>query len=586
MSLAMRTRIAAPARKRTGDLRRMRTEVPLAAGVRLWQHAVLMLFATMIAWMPFATAAQDELLEPEKAFRISTRAAESGAVEVRFQIADGYYMYRDRFKFETESGQMLADVDLPPGVRKRDPFFGETETYRREVQIRVPVTAEDAARGRLNLKVTSHGCSDSGVCYVPLEQFVNVRLAGSASSESVSSVLSQAASWIENLPRAFQSRIEARGRSNMKIGGLLAALAIFFALGLAAGLSRAFVSNPAAHAASRGLSLERVSSRFLAYTVSGTVVGIAGPAILDRMSGDLASTVVALTFASLAVGALLIPRAATKVATAGALLAVAMWGNALLGAAGLGLLSLAISLGLSLVAPRHALAASRWSSLLLGLSAGALALWAASPLLTEQLHDFAWAALLIVSGIHVSALDRLPDTASADQRLVKGIGFVALTAGIVMLTFAMGGRSLFSPTIGPRSSPVAAAAHFERVANIAAFEMRLRGAAKPTMLDFYADWCVSCKEMERFTFSDPAVRDRLLKMQLLQVDVTRNTTSDKEFLRRFSLFGPPAILFFDASGEELRALRVIGYQPAEKFAKVLDSVLDRQASAVSRGENR
>lgn len=564
----------------------MRTEVSLAAGVRLWQHAVLMLFATMIAWMPFATAAQDELLEPEKAFRISTRAAESGAVEVRFQIADGYYMYRDRFKFETESGQVLADVDLSPGVRKSDSFFGETETYRREVQIRVPVTAEDAARGRLNLKVTSQGCSDSGVCYVPLEQFVNVRLAGSASSESVSSVLSQAASWIENLPRTFQSRIEARGRSNMKIGGLLAALAIFFALGLAAGLSRAFVSNPAAHAASRGLSPERVSSRFLAYTVSGTVVGIAGPAILDRMSGDVASTVVALAFASLAVGALLIPRAATKVATAGALLAVAMWGNALLGAAGLGLLSLAMSLALCLVPFEHARAASRWSYVLLGFSAGALAVWAASPLLTETLRDFAWAALLILSGIYVSALDPLPKDASADQRLAKGTGFVALTGGVVMLTFAMGGRSLFSPTLGPRPSPAAAAVHFERVADLAAFETRLRGAATPTMLDFYADWCVSCKEMERFTFSAPDVSTRMQKLQLLQVDVTHNTASDREFLRRFSLFGPPAILFFDAAGQELRALRVIGYQPAEKFAKVLDSVLERQASAVTKGEDR
>jgi hypothetical protein len=91
----------------------MRTEVSLAAGGRLWQHAVLMLFATMIAWMPFATAAQDELLAPEKAFRISTRAADSGAVEVRFQIADGYYMYRDRFKLKRMEPTAPTDCENP-----------------------------------------------------------------------------------------------------------------------------------------------------------------------------------------------------------------------------------------------------------------------------------------------------------------------------------------------------------------------------------------------------------------------------------------------------------------------------------------
>lgn len=115
---------------------------------------------------------------------MSTRALDRQTVEVRFEIADGYYMYRDPFKFETDSGKLLADTELPPGVRKKDEFFGETETYRREVLRRVPLTADDVERGRVKLKVTSQGCSDTGVCYVPLEQIVAVRLPGSASSDS------------------------------------------------------------------------------------------------------------------------------------------------------------------------------------------------------------------------------------------------------------------------------------------------------------------------------------------------------------------------------------------------------------------
>ncbi len=129
-----------------------------------------------------AAVAESDLLEPEKAFRISTRALDQRSVEVTFQIADGYFMYRDRFRFETASGRLLADVEFPKGKVKEDPFFGKTETYRREVRIRVPVTAEDSDRGSVKLKVTSQGCADLGVCYVPLEQFVVARLPGRSSA--------------------------------------------------------------------------------------------------------------------------------------------------------------------------------------------------------------------------------------------------------------------------------------------------------------------------------------------------------------------------------------------------------------------
>jgi thiol:disulfide interchange protein DsbD len=95
------------------------------------------------------------------------------------------------------------------------------------------------------------------------------------------------------------------------------------------------------------------------------------------------------------------------------------------------------------------------------------------------------------------------------------------------------------------------------------------------MLDFYADWCVSCKEMERFTFSNAEVAARMQRMLLLQVDVTRNSAEDQALLKRFRLFGPPGIIFFDVAGREIQDLRVVGYQPAARFARVLDSVLAR-----------
>jgi len=136
---------------------------------------ILPLLLVLVAGSALALA-HDELLEPEKAFRISARPLDARTVEVEFRIARGYYMYRDRFSFATESGRKLAEAEIPRGKLKEDPFFGKSETFRDLVRIRVPVTPADAAAGRVTLKVTSQGCSDKGVCYVPLEQAVSVRL--------------------------------------------------------------------------------------------------------------------------------------------------------------------------------------------------------------------------------------------------------------------------------------------------------------------------------------------------------------------------------------------------------------------------
>ena len=140
--------------------------------------ALLFSLGLLLASAPAAAQffGTDELLDPEKAFRISARALDSRTVEVEFKIARGYYMYRDRFSFATEAGKPLAGVEIPRGKIKEDAFFGKSETFRRLVRMQVPVSDEDAVRGDIELKVTSQGCSDVGVCYVPLEQTVRVRL--------------------------------------------------------------------------------------------------------------------------------------------------------------------------------------------------------------------------------------------------------------------------------------------------------------------------------------------------------------------------------------------------------------------------
>jgi thiol:disulfide interchange protein DsbD len=148
-----------------------------------------------------------------------------------------------------------------------------------------------------------------------------------------------------------------------------------------------------------------------------------------------------------------------------------------------------------------------------------------------------------------------------------------LLAGAAMLFGLLGGsRDPLQPLTFLRSAgaAVSAAPTFERVKSVAALDARIVAAQKPVLLDFYADWCVSCKEMEKFTFADPAVAKKMQEFTLLQADVTANNEDDKALLKRFGLFGPPGIIFFDKAGKEIAGLRVVGYQPAAQFLSVLE----------------
>jgi thiol:disulfide interchange protein DsbD len=202
----------------------------------------------------------------------------------------------------------------------------------------------------------------------------------------------------------------------------------------------------------------------------------------------------------------------------------------------------------------------------------AVAIWIVSPVLPTMVQMLAWGALLIGSAMFLRAIDPLPPSASGWSRLWKGAGIVALVAGIAFVIGALSGaQDVLRPLAGVAGKTETAAKPLPwiRVASLSELETRLQTPGRTVMLDFYADWCVSCKEMEAFTFTDPKVRAELDRMLLLQVDVTANNENDKALLKRFSLFGPPGIVFFDPQGREIKGLRVIGYQPPERFLKTL-----------------
>ena len=212
-----------------------------------------------------------------------------------------------------------------------------------------------------------------------------------------------------------------------------------------------------------------------------------------------------------------------------------------------------------------------------------VAIWLISPVVSVLVLMLLWAALLIISAIYLHALDPLPQNAHGFKKFWKGVGVIALVVGVALVIGALSGsRDILQPLAGIRGAAgtggtVAASAEhglkFERVKSVQELDARIAAAkGKNVMLDFYADWCVSCKEMERFTFNDPKVQARLKDTVLLQADVTANTDADKALLKRFRLFGPPGMIFFDRNGVEQK-FRVIGYEPPEKFLQTLDNVL-------------
>jgi thiol:disulfide interchange protein DsbD len=594
------------------------------------------LFVLILALAAAAAAAQD-LLEPEKAFRLSARAVDPATLEVRFDIARGYYMYRDKFAFAAEPADVkLGPAAFPKGEIKKDEFFGLMETYRGPLAIRVPV---EGAGDRLKLAVTSQGCADVGVCYPPQTQHVELRLAALSSGGAASPGLWSApvaASGAQFGGREVRSAPgivsdEARFQQALSSGNFVLMLAVFFGAGILLTFTPCVLpmipilsgiiigeGRAIAKAHAFALSLSYVLGMALTYTAIGILAALSGTLLSAALQNPWVLGVFAAIFVALAASmfgfydlqlpavfhskmteasqklqggeiagvalmgvlsaAIVSPCIAAPLA--GALLYISQTRDVVLG--GAALFSLALGMGVPLIAvgvtegallPRsgHLMRAVKkfFGFLLLG-----LAIWIVAPVVPAAFQMFAWAALLIIGAMYLHALDPLPADASGYARFWKGVGVLALLAGAALVIGALAGsRDVLQPLAGLRvaesSGAPAQEVRFERVSTVAELDARLKAVSQPVMLDFYADWCVSCKEMERFTFSDPKVKSELAQMVLLQVDVTKNTPEDQALLKRYRLFGPPGIIFFDKGGREIPGLRVIGFQPADKFLQSL-----------------
>jgi thiol:disulfide interchange protein DsbD len=217
----------------------------------------------------------------------------------------------------------------------------------------------------------------------------------------------------------------------------------------------------------------------------------------------------------------------------------------------------------------------------------AVAIWLISPVINEVVYMLLWSALLIISAIYLHAIDPLPERSTGLRKFLKGVGVIALLVGMALLIGVLSGsRDVLQPlskislanTSTGNNGEAAFSAYqslpFQRVKTIAELDEQIRQSKDQyIMIKFYADWCVSCKEMERFTLSDAKVQSRLKDVVLLQIDVTDGTPDDAALLKRFKLFGPPGILFIDRQGNDIPDIKIIGFLNKNDFLTVLNAVL-------------
>jgi thiol:disulfide interchange protein DsbD len=577
-----------------------------------------------------AVSKQPDFLKPDEAFGLEVKVRDAHTLQANFKVAPTYYLYRGKITFTTKDKTVkISSLSLPRGVIKHDPNFGDTEVFHHSFQGLITLTRSSNAATGITLNAVYQGCSEQGLCYSPINKTLHIALPEVATGQLAPPVLSVAP------PPASSPVSEGSQIAKLFTGGnFWLIISFFFGAGLLLSLTPCVFpmipilsgiivgrGHKITHMHAFILSLAYVLGMAITYAAAGVAAGYSGNLISNALQtpwvlGSFAAVFVLLSLSMFgfyefqlptalqsklsntsnrlhgghisgvfAMGALsaIIMGPCVAAPLAGALLYIGQTHDAVLGGAALFVMALGMGTPLLLIGSSAGVLLPRagaWMEAVkqfFGVMLLALAIWIIQPLLPISVEMLLWAALLIFSAIYLRALDALPHNAGGWHKLLKGFGLFALLLGSAYLVGALSGaRDILRPlgNIGRAETLAPATLQFSRVKDISDLDQRIaqvRGQ-QIVMLDFYADWCISCKELERFTFSDPAVRAKLKPVLLLQADVTANSDADKALLKRYGLFGPPGILFFDTHGKEVADFRVTGYQDTAQFLKTLQSI--------------
>ena len=584
-------------------------------------------FALMaVGFLPRPAAAQPDLLHPRQAFVFAASLQEE-AVRIEFLIEPGYYMYRERFSLFDAAGVVLPIPEFPSGQMKSDEFFGEVEIYRREVAFEVPVQTD----GRdLQLQMVSQGCADIGVCFPPERVTLAFSAAGGAGRiVGDYSVPDFALSDRSGAFPAAAARagLGDSGRAFAVLSGqpLVAVLAAFFGFGLLLSFTPCVLPmvpivlsivtggrNPPSAGKAGALCALYVVSTAAVYAMLGVAAAVSGQLLSYYLQHPAVAAVLAALFALLGVSMIgvfelrLLPAALSSrmgrlrgaqgswlgaavfgatsaivvspcvaAPLVGALLFISQSRDLVLGGSalaflglGMGALPLAAATGASVLLPKAG-PLSGALRILFGLMMFAVAIWLLAALVPAPLR-MAGYALLGFAAVLVLAAAAGRSRADFPRSSIAAAG-VAVVAGLGSAVMAVGAYtgavSEFAP-LSELGSEKVAELEFVTVADVDELDSLLADSdGRSTMIEFTADWCVSCREIKAHVFTDPQVARRLAKMRLLRVDVTEVDGAGRALLDRFGLFGPPAMIFFDDAGIEQG--RVLGFQSAGQFVESL-----------------
>jgi thiol:disulfide interchange protein DsbD len=564
---------------------------------------------------------QAKFLNPDQAFQASATALGPDSVRLDWKIADGYYLYRSRMKVKSASPVQLGALALPEGKSQTDEYFGAQQIYEHAVSATLPV-ARPGGAGAVNIAVavTYQGCAHAGLCYPPITKTLAVTLppAGAGGGGTVAAApdpgaVSPGSSFISE-----QDRLAALIRN----GNLLLVLATFFGLGLLLAftpcvlpmvpiLSGIIAGHGANVTTMRAfmLSLTYVLGMACTYTAAGVAVAAAGshvqalfqqtwiivlfaglfvvlalsmmglftiqmPAAIQTRLSAASNRQTAGSFGGVAVmGALSALIVTTCVAPplVATLAVIGQSGNMARGAAALFAMSLGMGAPLLVVgasAGKLLPKAGPWMDTIKQLF-GVMMLGVAAWMLTRVTPP--GATLLLWAAPAAVAAWLLWRGARGIRHLPILVRAAAVIAGVYALVLVAGAGMGSTDPLAP--IPALAGQHqelsFRTIKSSADLDREVATAqagGHAVMLDFYADWCVSCKEMEKYTFTDPAVQATLKNVVLLRANVTANDPDDQALLKRFGIFGPPTIAFYGVDGHERTPYRVVGFMKAPEFA--------------------